>query len=76
MTLSDRAYKWLVNIATYIVPAVSTAYFGLAAIWGLPYGEQIVGTLAVLDTFLAVLIKIAQTSYDNESTETETESEE
>lgn len=27
----------------YFLPALGTLYFALAGIWGLPYGEQLVG---------------------------------
>lgn len=35
-----------------------------AGIWGLPYGEQVVGTITVLDTFLGALLGISNAQYN------------
>lgn len=61
--LSNTTYDVLRWIVTVVFPALGAAYFGLAAIWGFPFGEQIVGTLAVLTTFGGVLLKISSTQY-------------
>ena len=57
----DDALKW---IAMYLLPALGTLYFALAGIWGLPYGEQIVGTITAIDTFLGVILGISTTQYN------------
>lgn len=64
--ISNEAYDILFAIATYILPALGTLYFALAGIWGFPYAEQVVGTIAAVDTFLAVLIKAARNGYTEE----------
>lgn len=46
-----------------MLPALGTLYFALAQIWGLPYGEQIVGTITALDAFLGALLGVSTTSY-------------
>ncbi len=38
--------------------------FALAGIWGLPYGEQVVGTITAVDTFLGVLLGISSAQYN------------
>lgn len=53
--------KW---IAMYLLPALGTLYFALASIWGLPYGEQIVGTITAIDTFLGVILGISNSQYN------------
>lgn len=63
MVVSDKVYNVLKAIAMYILPALGTLYFALAGIWGFPYGEQIVGTITAVDTFLGVLIKVLQVQY-------------
>lgn len=63
MQLSNKVYdfiKWLVMV---VLPAVSAAYFGLGAIWGLPAIEQVVGTIAVISTFLGALVGISTKQY-------------
>ena len=63
MKLSNRVYDILKWIAMYLLPAAGTLYFALAGIWGLPYGEQIVGTITAVDTFLGVLLGISTAQY-------------
>lgn len=62
--LSDKAYDILKWVALVLLPALGTLYFGLAGIWGFPYGEQIVGTITVLDTFLGVILGISTVQYN------------
>lgn len=54
-------WKWIAQI---VLPAIGTLYFGLAAIWGLPYGEQVVGTITAIDTFLGVILGISSNQYN------------
>ena len=53
--------KWLSLIA---LPAAGALYFGLSGIWGLPYGEQLVGTITAIDTFLGVILGISKSKYN------------
>jgi hypothetical protein len=52
--------KW---IAMVCLPAIATLYLALAGIWGFPYGEEIVGTITAVDTFLGVLLGISSAQY-------------
>ncbi len=61
--MSNKTYDILKYIAQVVLPATGTLYFALASIWGLPYGEQIVGTITAIDTFLGVLLKISSDNY-------------
>lgn len=62
--MSNKTYDILKYIAQVVIPAVGTLYFALAGIWGFPYGEQIVGTLTAIDTFLGVLLRISTVQYE------------
>lgn len=64
MKLSNKVYDILKWIALYLLPALGTLYFALSGIWGLPYGEQIVGTITAADTFLGVLLGISTATYN------------
>lgn len=68
MKMSNQVYDILKYVALIVLPAIGTLYFALAGIWGLPYGEQIVGTITAIDTFLGALLKISEVQYkkDNE----------
>ena len=61
--MSNKMYDVLKWIAMVFLPAIATLYFALAGIWGLPYGEEIVGTITAFDTFLGVLLGIASAQY-------------
>ncbi len=64
MKMSNRVYDTLKWMAMYLLPAAGTLYFALAGIWGLPYGEQIVGTITAVDTFLGVLLGVSSAQYN------------
>ena len=61
--MSNKVYDILKYLAQIVIPAMGALYFGLARIWGLPYGEEIVGTIAVIDTFLGAVLGISTAQY-------------
>lgn len=63
MKLSNKMYDTMKWVALYLLPALGTLYFALSGIWGLPYGEQIVGTITAVDTFLGVILGISSSQY-------------
>ena len=67
MKMTNKVYDALKWIAMYLLPALGTLYFALAGIWGLPYGEQVVGTITAIDTFLGVLLGISNAQYKKTS---------
>lgn len=69
MKLNNKVYDVLKWIALILIPALATLYFALAGIWGLPYGEQIVGTLTAIDTFLGALLGISTLNYNKNKEE-------
>lgn len=69
MLLTNKAYDVLKWIAQYLLPALGTLYFALAGIWGLPYGEQIIGTITAIDIFLGVILGISTSQYNKTDNE-------
>lgn len=67
--MSNKTYDILKYIAQIVLPALGTLYFALASIWGLPYGEQIVGTITAIDTFLGTILMISTAKYNKEHIE-------
>lgn len=68
--MSNKIYDILKYIALIVLPALGTLYFALAGIWGLPYGEQVVGTITAIDTCLGALLGLSAYKYSkNESEE-------
>ncbi len=72
MKLSNKQYDVIKAIVAVVIPATSTFYFALATIWGFPYGEQILGTLAAVETFLGSLLHSSSAKY-KKLTKTKTE---
>lgn len=63
MKLKNEVYdvlKWVVMI---VIPALTTAYVGLAAIWGWPYATEVAKTSAVVCTLLGALLGISTAEY-------------
>lgn len=63
--LTDTSYSIGKKLVQVYIPAVSSLYFGLGNIWGLPSVEQVVGTLAVLATFIGVCLGLSSKQYDS-----------
>jgi len=61
--MPNKVYDALKWIALIVLPAMATLYFAVAQIWGLPYGEQIVGTITAIDTFLGALLGVSNATY-------------
>lgn len=71
--MTNRTYDTIKTIALLIMPAL-TFFAALVDVWGIPYGEQIVATLAALDTFAGAVVAILAANYhkQNEKDEPET----
>lgn len=69
MKMSNKLYDILKWIAMMLLPAAGTLYFALAGIWGFPYGEEIVGTITAVDTFLGVILGISTAKYHKTTAE-------
>lgn len=67
MKMDDKVYDVLVRIVKYILPALGTLYFGMSQIWGFPYGEQVVGSISLIATFLSICLGISTIQYNKES---------
>ena len=66
MKISNKVYDVLKWIALIVLPAIGTLYFALSGIWGLPYGEEAVGTIVAIETFLGTLLGISTAQYNKE----------
>lgn len=64
--MNNKVYDILKWIALVVLPAIGTLYFALSGIWGFPYGEQIVGTITAIDTFLGALLGLSSINYYKE----------
>ena len=66
MKMQNKTYDILKFVAQICLPAIGTLYFSLAQIWGLPYGEEIVGTITAVDACLGALLGISTIQYNKE----------
>ena len=57
--MSNKIYDVLKFIAQIVLPAMATLYVSIASLWGLPYPEEISGTIMAIDTFLGAVLMIS-----------------
>ncbi len=67
MKMNNKLYDVLKWISMIVLPALGTLYFALAGIWGFPYGEEIVGTIVAVETFLGAVLSISNAQYKKSS---------
>ena len=63
MKISNRTYDVIKCIALLVAP-ICTFFAALVEIWGIPYGPQIVATIAALDTLLGAVVIILKNIYE------------
>lgn len=66
MKISNKVYdvlKWVVMI---VIPALATAYVGLAAIWNWPLADEVAKTANVVCILLGALLGISTAQYNKE----------
>jgi len=63
MKMSNKTYDVLKFIASVALPAVAAFYLTLSQIWGLPYGEEIVGTITAVDALMGALLMLDSAKY-------------
>jgi len=63
MIIPQKLYDILKWVSLVFLPALATAYFGLAQIWGFPYAGEVVATITLTDTLLGSLLGISSAAY-------------
>ena len=63
MKFPDKVYDVLKWISMVVLNAVGVLYKTLAAVWGLPYGEEVMTTCAALALFIGALIGVSTAEY-------------
>lgn len=64
MKMSNRTYDILKWITMIVLPAITALYGALAGIWGFPYADEIVSTLAAVTAFMGALLGISNAKYN------------
>lgn len=65
LVLNPTVYNRLKLFVQIILPGISSLYFGLSQIWGLPNAEKVVGTIALFTVFLGSIVAISAKRYLN-----------
>lgn len=60
---SFNILKW---VTLAFLPATGALYFTLSILWGFPFGEQIVGTIAALTAFMGLLLGVSKARFNRE----------
>ena len=66
MKINDKLYdvlKWVVMI---VLPALSTAYVGLATVWGWPLADEVAKSCSVVCVLLGALLGISTAEYNKQ----------
>lgn len=66
MKLPNTWYDVLKWVTMIVLPALATAYVGLAAIWGWPFADEVAKTTAVICTLLGALLGISTAQYNKD----------
>lgn len=64
MKINDRVYDCLKWIVMIVLPALSTAYVGLAAVWGWPLADEVAKSCSVVCVLLGALLGISTAEYN------------
>lgn len=72
MIFSNKVYDVLKFILQVGLPALAALVFGITSIWGLAWGEKVIGTISVVEVALGILLGISTKQY-NKSIEKEQE---
>lgn len=62
--LSDGMYNRLKDLNQKVLPAAGALYSALAIIWGFPKGVEVVGSIAAIGVFGAVILAWASNRYE------------
>lgn len=63
MKLPSNVYDVLKWVTMVLLPGLAAFYGALAGIWGLPYAEQVVATIAAVVAFLGVVLQISSANF-------------
>ena len=72
MRMSNKLYDTLKWVAQCVLPAVGALYFAIAGIWGLPYIEEVLGTISAINAFLGVVLGISTMQYNKNQNDSNT----
>jgi len=60
---SNKNYDRAKFFATVVLPALGALYAALALIWGFPASEEVVGSIAAVNAFLGIVLKVSNNNF-------------
>lgn len=66
MQMPNKLYDVLKWIALIALDACGVLYQSISNIWGMPYGDEVVGTCAAISVFVGALLQISSAKYRGE----------
>ena len=63
--MSNKFFDILRTVCEIALPALSTAYYGLAELWHLPLAKEVCGTLAIAAAFIGAFINVKRKQYNS-----------
>lgn len=63
MQMPNKLYDILKWIALIALDACGVLYKSISDIWGMPYGDKVVGTCAAISVFIGALLQISSYKY-------------
>lgn len=61
--MSNKVYDVLKWIALIALDAVGVFYKAVSAIWGLPYGDEVLATCTALSVLIGTLVGVSSAQY-------------
>ncbi len=71
MKISNKEYDFLKDLALCWFPALMTFIGVVMVTWEIPYTDQVLATMAGLNTFMGAVVKYYKAKYDKEQEEDE-----
>lgn len=62
--MRNKTYDIIKHVTMIGLPAVGTFYVTIAGIWGLPYGEQVAGTIAAVVALIGSFLGVSSAQYN------------
>jgi len=62
--MNSKVFNIIRFIGEVVLPALGTLYFTVAQIWGLPYGEAVVGTIAAITVCVGAIVNVDRRNYN------------
>lgn len=61
--MSNKVYDIIKHVTMIGLPAVAAFYVAIAGIWGLPYGEEVAGTITALVALIGSFLGVSSAQY-------------